>query len=163
MFHTRYTRGRPAAPAWNPSMPTYICEYRYKDKTFHKIKNWTSCLPEEVRAVPEQLVPFAIAQKMPPRVKSPFVAGQAVDSANATNVKQEVTVRFSISVKTNRLSSNSTNLARMLPSRSPFRPFRSLAMRPLVAQKNVSTNLSTLLRITISSTRFQKRYVRLPF
>ncbi|GAA5993188.1 hypothetical protein JCM10908_001332 [Rhodotorula pacifica] len=76
MFFTRYTRGRPKA--WNASMPLYVCEHRYKDdiKQFKKIKSWSSCIPEEIRAHEYDFEPYAdghVDQLV--RVKSPFMRG----------------------------------------------------------------------------------------
>ncbi|GAA5875443.1 hypothetical protein JCM3774_002985 [Rhodotorula dairenensis] len=76
MFFTRYTRGRPRS--WNASVPLYVCEHRYKDdiKQFKKIKSWSSCIPEEIRAHEYDFVPYAdghVDQLV--RVKSPFVRG----------------------------------------------------------------------------------------
>lgn len=80
MFFTRYTRGRPRAPAWTPEIPLYVCEYRYKDdvKSFKKIKSWVSCVPEQVRQHEYDLEPFADDRvDILPKVKSPFVRGVA--------------------------------------------------------------------------------------
>lgn len=88
MFFTRYTRGRPKA--WDPSMPLYVCEHRYKDdaKQFKKIKSWSSCIPEEIRAHEYDFEPYAdnhVDQLA--RVKSPFTRGVPgpgrLDSAQA--------------------------------------------------------------------------------
>ncbi|GAA5953767.1 hypothetical protein JCM21900_006450 [Sporobolomyces salmonicolor] len=80
MFFTKYTRGRPKPPAWTPSIPLYVCEYRYKDdvKAFKKIKSWNSCVPEQVRNNEYEFEPYdddhvdSLA-----KVKSPFVRGVA--------------------------------------------------------------------------------------
>lgn len=76
MFFTRYTRGRPKA--WDASMPLYVCEHRYKDdiKQFKKIKSWSSCIPEEIRAHEYDFEPYADGHvDQLARVKSPFVRG----------------------------------------------------------------------------------------
>lgn len=78
MFVTRYVRGRPKPPTWNPAMPLYVCEHRYRDdvKAFKKIKNWQSCLPEEVRKHEYTFEPFRDdAVETIPRVPSPFLRG----------------------------------------------------------------------------------------
>ncbi|GAA5841640.1 hypothetical protein JCM11251_004238 [Rhodosporidiobolus azoricus] len=80
MFFTKYTRGRPKPPAWNESMPLYVCEYRYKDdvKSFKKIKSWNSCVPEEIRKNEYDFEPFPEDHvEILPKVKSPFVSGIA--------------------------------------------------------------------------------------
>ncbi|GAA6009989.1 uncharacterized protein JCM10292_000741 [Rhodotorula paludigena] len=90
MFFTKYTRGRPKPPAWNPTLPLYVCEFRYKDdvKAFKKIKSWSSCVPEEIRKNEYDFEPFGddrVEQLV--KVKSPFVRGVAgpggLDSGNA--------------------------------------------------------------------------------
>lgn len=78
MFVTRYIRGRPKAPTWNPAMTLYVCEHRYRDETrsFKKIKNWQSCLPEEVRKHEYTLEPHRDdGVESLVRVPSPFVRG----------------------------------------------------------------------------------------
>lgn len=78
MFFTRYVRGRPKI--WYPGMPLYVVEHRYKDdvKSFKKIKNWNSCVPEEVRKNEYELVPFPDERvDILRRIKSPFVRGVA--------------------------------------------------------------------------------------
>lgn len=80
MFFTKYTRGRPKPPAWTPSMPLYVCEYRYKDdvKAFKKIKSWSSCVPEEMRRHEYDFEPFPDDRvDSLHKVKSPFVRGVA--------------------------------------------------------------------------------------
>lgn len=78
MFFTKYVRGRPKFPVWDPSVPLYVCEHRYKDelKSFKKIKNWASCVPEEIRA---HEYPFELwsdgRTDILKRVRSPFVRG----------------------------------------------------------------------------------------
>ncbi|KAM0792748.1 hypothetical protein ACM66B_002524 [Microbotryomycetes sp. NB124-2] len=51
MYYTRYVRGRPKSSHWTPDVPLYICEHRYKDdvRSFKRIKNWLTCIPEDVR------------------------------------------------------------------------------------------------------------------
>lgn len=76
MFFTRYVRGRPKV--WHPGMPLYVVEHRYKDdvKSFKKIKNWNSCVPEEVRKNEYELVPYPNERvDVLRRIKSPFVRG----------------------------------------------------------------------------------------
>ncbi|BGP37534.1 hypothetical protein JCM10450v2_001438 [Rhodotorula kratochvilovae] len=89
MFFTKYTRGRPKPPAWDPSIPLYVCEYRYKDdvKAFKKIKSWSSCVPEEIRKHEYDFEPFEDDRvDTLAKVKSPFVRGVAgpgrLDGAN---------------------------------------------------------------------------------
>lgn len=66
------------APAWNPSMPLYVCEHRYKDdlKSFKKIKNWQSAVPEDIRRHEYDFEPFPDDRiDNPIKIKSPFVRG----------------------------------------------------------------------------------------
>ncbi|EJT98987.1 hypothetical protein DACRYDRAFT_110317 [Dacryopinax primogenitus] len=76
-FTTKYTRGRPKAPYWYPGWPLYICDSRYndKEKAFVKIKNWNSCIPDELRKMdfmPVQPFERTIVLR---RVPSPFLIG----------------------------------------------------------------------------------------
>ena len=50
-FTARHIRGRPCPPFWYPGWPLYVCDSRYndRDRVFVRIKNWNSCVPEEVR------------------------------------------------------------------------------------------------------------------
>ncbi|BGP53612.1 hypothetical protein JCM8202v2_001179 [Rhodotorula sphaerocarpa] len=101
MFFTRYTRGRPKS--WDPSMPLYVCEHRYKDdvKQFKKIKSWSSCIPEEIRAHEYEFEPYADGHvDQLARVKSPFTRGVPgpgrLDSGRSnTNAKAAPAYRFS--------------------------------------------------------------------
>ncbi|GAA5908307.1 hypothetical protein JCM8208_000372 [Rhodotorula glutinis] len=80
MFFTKYTRGRPRAPAWTPAMPLYVCEFRYKDdvKAFKKIKSWSSCVPEEMRKHEYEFEPYPDDRvDTLHKIKSPFVRGVA--------------------------------------------------------------------------------------
>jgi chromatin structure-remodeling complex subunit RSC1/2 len=59
-------------------MILYVCEHRYKDdvKSFKKIKNWNSCVPEEIRKNEYDFVPYPKDRiDTLPRIKSPFVRG----------------------------------------------------------------------------------------
>lgn len=60
-------------------MPIYVCEHRYKDevKTFKKIKNWNSALPEEIRKHEYAMDLYPDERESLRRVKSPFVRGIA--------------------------------------------------------------------------------------
>ncbi|PBK64110.1 hypothetical protein ARMSODRAFT_962240 [Armillaria solidipes] len=75
--------GRPRAPYWYPGFPLYICESRYDSggRTFVKIKDWSSCMPEESR----QSVPiYPFERFVPPRrLPSPFV-GKGKNGAKAS-------------------------------------------------------------------------------
>ncbi|KAM0752435.1 hypothetical protein T439DRAFT_208225 [Meredithblackwellia eburnea MCA 4105] len=80
MFFTKYIRGRPRPPAWDPSVPMYVCEHRYKDdvKSFKKIKNWNSAVPEEIRRHEYDMDTYEGERvDVLKRFKSPFVLGTA--------------------------------------------------------------------------------------
>ncbi|TDL22417.1 hypothetical protein BD410DRAFT_821293 [Rickenella mellea] len=75
-FTARHIRGRPRPPYWYPGWPLYVCDSRYNDRerVFVKIKNWNSCVPEEVRKS-KDFMPIYPFEKMvfPRRFPSPFV------------------------------------------------------------------------------------------
>ncbi|KAI0735712.1 hypothetical protein C8Q76DRAFT_643187 [Earliella scabrosa] len=76
-FTARHVRGRPRAPFWYPGWPLYVCESRYNDRerVFVKIKNWNSCIPEEVRKKEEFMPIYQFERPVyPRRFPSPFVA-----------------------------------------------------------------------------------------
>ena len=77
-FTARHVRGRPRPPAWYPGFPLYVCDSRYNDREriFVKIKNWNSCVPEEVRKSADfmPIYPFE-APVFPMRYPSPFLTG----------------------------------------------------------------------------------------
>ncbi|CAL1696787.1 unnamed protein product [Somion occarium] len=75
-FTARHIRGRPRPPFWYPYWPLYVCDSRYNDRErlFVKIKNWNSCVPEEVRKS-EEFMPIYPFERIvfPRRFPSPFV------------------------------------------------------------------------------------------
>ncbi|KAF4623280.1 hypothetical protein D9613_001420 [Agrocybe pediades] len=84
-FTARHLRGRPRPPYWYPGFPLYVCDARYndRDQAFVRIKNWNSCVPEEVRQSTE-FMPIYPFERMvyPVRVPSPFlVKGAGAASA----------------------------------------------------------------------------------
>ncbi|KDQ52954.1 hypothetical protein JAAARDRAFT_80856 [Jaapia argillacea MUCL 33604] len=80
-FTARHIRGRPRGPFWYPGWPLYVCDSRYNDRerVFVKIKNWNSCVPEEVRKNPD-FMPIYPFERMvfPRRFGSPFLKGKGV-------------------------------------------------------------------------------------
>lgn len=77
---TRHIRGRPKPPNWYINWPLYVCDSRYndRDRVFVRIKNWASCIPDELRkGSGEGFYPIQIFDRtvMPRKVESPFVAG----------------------------------------------------------------------------------------
>lgn len=89
MYVDKWLIGRPKG--WQPSLPTYVCGERYKDadRAFKKIKNWSSCVPDEVKGREDELDLFPEAQRMTleaaPRVRSPLAvdSGTGVSEAGA--------------------------------------------------------------------------------
>lgn len=79
LFYTKWCKARPSRQDWDPKSPLYYCENRYseKDNEFNKIKNWNSCIPEEVRGGGSDLrLQFFIEPILPPkRYSSPFLRG----------------------------------------------------------------------------------------
>ena len=76
-FTARHVRGRPRPPCWHPGWPLYVCDSRYNDRerVFVKIKNWNSCIPEEVRKKEEFMPIYQFERPVyPRRFPSPFVA-----------------------------------------------------------------------------------------
>ncbi|KAI0825268.1 hypothetical protein BC628DRAFT_1419247 [Trametes gibbosa] len=75
-FTARHLRGRPRAPFWYPGWPLYVCDSRYNDRerVFVKIKNWNSCIPEEVRKKEEFMPIYPFERPVVPRsLASPFL------------------------------------------------------------------------------------------
>lgn len=59
-------------------MPLYVVEHRYKEdvKTFKKIKNWSSCIPDQIRAHEYEMIPYPHDRiEILKRIKSPFMRG----------------------------------------------------------------------------------------
>lgn len=78
-FTARHIRGRPRPPYWYPGWPIYVCDSRYNDREriFVKIKNWNSCVPEEVRKSAEFMPIYPFERPVfPRRFGSPFVSGK---------------------------------------------------------------------------------------
>jgi chromatin structure-remodeling complex subunit RSC1/2 len=80
-FTARHIRGRPRPPSWYLGWPLYVCDSRYNDREriFVKIKNWNSCVPEEVRKSAD-FMPIYPFERMvfPRRFGSPFLKGARV-------------------------------------------------------------------------------------
>ena len=80
-FTARHIRGRPRPPFWYPGWPLYVCDSRYNDREriFVKIKNWNSCVPEEVRKDPSYMPIYLFERPVfPRRFASPFVSGKPI-------------------------------------------------------------------------------------
>lgn len=82
-FTARHVRGRPRPPFWYVGWPLYVCDARYNDREriFVKIKNWNSCVPEEVRKSSE-FMPIYPFERMvyPARLPSPLVVSKTAAS-----------------------------------------------------------------------------------
>ena len=75
-FTARHLRGRPRQPFWSPGWPLYVCDSRYNDRerVFVRIKNWASCVPEEVRKKPDWMHIYEFERAVAPRrLGSPFL------------------------------------------------------------------------------------------
>ncbi|KII86314.1 hypothetical protein PLICRDRAFT_56043 [Plicaturopsis crispa FD-325 SS-3] len=83
-FTARHIRGRPRPPFWYPGWPLYVCDSRYNDRerVFVKIKNWNSCVPEEVRKS-QEFMPIYEFERMvfPRRFGSPFLTAKSGKTA----------------------------------------------------------------------------------
>ncbi|CAO1638296.1 unnamed protein product [Parajaminaea phylloscopi] len=77
LFYTKWNKGRPPRNVWDPKAPLYYCEARYNERNheFNKIKNWNSCLPEEMRGSEQPLHYFPEPLPQPSRVSSPLLRG----------------------------------------------------------------------------------------
>ncbi|PPQ69200.1 hypothetical protein CVT26_003640 [Gymnopilus dilepis] len=79
-FTARHIRGRPRPPYWYVGWPLYVCDSRYNDRerTFVKLKNWNSCIPEEVRQSAEFMPIYPFERTVyPVRHPSPFLGKSA--------------------------------------------------------------------------------------
>ncbi|KAI0761651.1 hypothetical protein BD413DRAFT_588501 [Trametes elegans] len=75
-FTARHLRGRPRPPFWYPGWPLYVCDSRYNDRerVFVKIKNWNSCIPEEVRKRADFMPIYPFERPVVPHARpSPFL------------------------------------------------------------------------------------------
>lgn len=79
IFYTKANRGVPAEGegGWHTGDPLYVCEMRYQPDrdAYFKIKNWASCMPEEVRHKQFGLVEFDRPNPLPEKLVSPFLRG----------------------------------------------------------------------------------------
>uniref|UniRef100_A0A8H7Y6I3 Uncharacterized protein n=1 Tax=Psilocybe cubensis TaxID=181762 RepID=A0A8H7Y6I3_PSICU len=76
-FTARHIRGRPRPPFWYVGFPLYVCDSRYndRDRVFVRIKNWNSCVPEEVRQSTEFMPIYPFERTVyPVRHPSPFIS-----------------------------------------------------------------------------------------
>ncbi|PPQ63542.1 hypothetical protein CVT24_004772 [Panaeolus cyanescens] len=76
-FTARHIRGRPRPPYWYVGFPLYVCDSRYNDRerSFVTIKNWNSCIPEEVRQKAEYMPIFPFEKTVYPVLHpSPFIS-----------------------------------------------------------------------------------------
>jgi len=76
-FTTKHIRGRPRPPNWYPGWPLYVCDSRYNDreKVFVKIKNWASCIPEDLRKADFMAIHPFERIVWPRKLGSPFLKG----------------------------------------------------------------------------------------
>ncbi|KAF8168499.1 hypothetical protein B0H34DRAFT_779785 [Crassisporium funariophilum] len=85
-FTARHIRGRPRPPFWHVGFPLYVCDSRYndRDRVFVRIKNWNSCVPEEVRQSAEFMPIYPFERTIyPVRLPSPFLTKSAMGKSAA--------------------------------------------------------------------------------
>jgi len=82
-FTAQHIRGRPHAPFWYPGFPLYVCDSRYDDRerVFVRIKDWSGCIPEEVRQQQGEGREFMSIHPFekiiwPKKAGSPFLVGR---------------------------------------------------------------------------------------
>ncbi|KAG6828415.1 hypothetical protein H0H92_008079 [Tricholoma furcatifolium] len=100
-FTARHIRGRPRPPFWYPGFPLYVCDSRYndRDRVFVKIKNWNSCVPEEVRKSTEFMPIYPFERNITPnQFPSPLLGrgvkgpgGLVAPAATETSTEQNAT------------------------------------------------------------------------
>ncbi|WVF67895.1 hypothetical protein IAT40_002656 [Kwoniella sp. CBS 6097] len=76
-FYVKYIRGRPRAGEYYPGWPIYICHSRFNDREYLtvRIKNWNSCIPDELRQTEfMSVIPYERNIEVP-MVSSPFLRG----------------------------------------------------------------------------------------
>nr|XP_031862624.1 uncharacterized protein CI109_002122 [Kwoniella shandongensis]KAA5529696.1 hypothetical protein CI109_002122 [Kwoniella shandongensis] len=76
-FFVKYIRGRPRPGEYYPGWPLYVCHSRFNDREYItvRIKNWNSCIPDDLRQTDfMSVIPFERIID-PPMVKSPFLLG----------------------------------------------------------------------------------------
>ncbi|WVW80738.1 hypothetical protein I302_102724 [Kwoniella bestiolae CBS 10118] len=76
-FYVKYIRGRPRAGEYYPGWPSYVCHSRFNDREHYmvRIKNWNSCIPDELRQSEFMSVISYERNIEVPMVKSPFLRG----------------------------------------------------------------------------------------
>ena len=82
-FTARHVRGRPRPPFWYPGWPLYVCDNRYheRDHLIVRIKNWNSCIPDEVRKNPDFMPIYPFERIVfPRRVASPFITNPSLEA-----------------------------------------------------------------------------------
>ncbi|WVR08684.1 hypothetical protein IAU60_005742 [Kwoniella sp. DSM 27419] len=76
-FYVKYIRGRPRPGEYYPGWPIYVCHSRFNDREnlTVRIKNWNSCIPDELRQTDfMSIIPFERNIEVP-MVSSPFLRG----------------------------------------------------------------------------------------
>nr|KIR45973.1 chromatin structure-remodeling complex subunit RSC1/2 [Cryptococcus bacillisporus CA1280] len=79
-FYVKYIRGRPREGEFYPGWPVYVCNSRFNHRDYNivRIKNWNSCIPEELRQTDfMSIIPFerVIEARMVPSPLSQGVQG----------------------------------------------------------------------------------------
>nr|ODN83896.1 hypothetical protein L203_05296 [Cryptococcus depauperatus CBS 7841] len=76
-FFVKYVRGRPREGEFYPGWPIYVCNSRFNHRDYNivRIKNWNSCIPEELRQTDfMSVIPFERIIE-PRTVPSPLTQG----------------------------------------------------------------------------------------
>jgi chromatin structure-remodeling complex subunit RSC1/2 len=82
-FAAHHTIGRPRAPYWYPGWPLYVCDSQYNEheRVFVKIKDWDSCIPEEVRKNSTLMSIYPFERNVyPKKLSSPFLSRSGKNS-----------------------------------------------------------------------------------
>ncbi|KAG6817289.1 hypothetical protein H0H87_010631 [Tephrocybe sp. NHM501043] len=118
-FTARHIRGRPRPPFWYLGFPLYVCDSRYndRDRVFVKIKNWNSCVPEEVRKSTEFMPIYPFERLiLPSQFPSPFVGRGVKGPGGLVPVSGADTAEHSsVSVVDTQTSTNGRNLRSKKP------------------------------------------------
>lgn len=125
IFYTKANRGVPAEGegGWHTGDPIYICEMRYQPDrdAYFKIKNWASCMPEEVRHKRFDLVEFDRPNPLPDKLPSPFLRGIEGPGGIVSDVRPSINM-----VNTSSSRNVGITLASLSGTRTARRPARRL-------------------------------------
>lgn len=125
IFYTKANRGVPAEGegGWFTGDPLYVCEMRYQPDrdAYFKIKNWASCMPEEVRHKQFGLVEFDRPNPLPDKLPSPFLRGIDGPGGIVSDVRPSISM-----VNTSSSRNIGATLASLSGPRTARRPARRM-------------------------------------